>query len=232
MINVFLLTQDEPFFVPKVIRHILSAQGKEFNVIGATCLKPHRKNKSMKDWFDERVQIYRPYELLLVGAIYVYCKFFYPIFSLFSGKHFYSVKDSLKEFEVKTIDTNDVNDTEYIKNLQKLDIDVVLSVSPPQLFKEGLVGVPKKCSLNAHGTLLPRHRGVFGSWWTLYSGDNEGGATIHTMELKLDAGENVYQESFPLESGDTQYSIAFKTKGLLAKGSVAVLKKLVFSCIN
>ena len=89
-----------------------------------------------------------------------------------------------------------------------------------------MLGVHKKCSLNAHGTLLPRHRGVFGSWWTLYSRDNEGGATIHTMELKLDAGENVHQESFPVQLGDTQYSIAFMTKGLLAKGSVAVLKKL------
>ena len=66
MLNVFLLTQDEPFFIPKIIRHILSTQGKEFNVIGATCLKPHRKNKTMKEWFDERAQIYRVHELLLV----------------------------------------------------------------------------------------------------------------------------------------------------------------------
>ena len=27
-----------------------------------------------------------------------------------------------------------------------------------------LLKLPKKACLNAHGTLLPRHRGVFGSW--------------------------------------------------------------------
>ena len=65
---------------------------------------------------------------------------------------------------------------------------------------------------------MPRHRGVFGSWWTLFENDDCAGGTIHTMELKLDAGIILWQESFFVNERETQYSIAYKTKMMMAKG--------------
>lgn len=215
-VRVFIISQEEPFYLPKVIRHILENQG-QYEIVGGTVLKPHRKNKSMKDWFLERTKIYTYWELGLVFLAMLNIKL------LKRGQPWYSVKRLYEKFNVQRVETADINAANYIDDLKQLNIDIILSISPPQLFKKELLDVPAIASLNAHGTLLPRHRGVFGSWWTIFLEDKEAGSTIHTMEERLDAGEIVYQEEFPVSDTDTQYSIASQTKWLLAKGSVEVL---------
>ncbi len=219
-LRVFIISQEEPFYLPKVIRHVLEQQGNQYEVIGATRLKPHRKNKTMKDWLQERTKIYTWWELFIAFKLFAWCKFLTIL-----GASTYSVKKTYAKYSIQEIATNDINSSEYLEQLQAQKIDVILSVSPPQLFETGLLQMPKYC-LNAHGTLLPRHRGVFGSWWTLFENDKEAGTTIHTMEEKLDAGEVVWQQSFPVVANDTQYSIAYKTKRIMAFGLVETLRNI------
>ena len=47
-IKTFIITQDEPFYIPKVINFIIENE-KNYEIIGATVLKPHRKNKTILD---------------------------------------------------------------------------------------------------------------------------------------------------------------------------------------
>ena len=222
MTRVFIISQEEPFFIPKVVRHVLEKQGIHYTVVGATRLKPHRKNKRMWHWFVERSRVYTTWELILTAWLFVYCKLWRG--ALFKRKLF-DVDEVYREFGINQVNTADVSDPTYVEQIRDLDVDVIVSVSPPQLLEEPLLSVPKHC-INAHGTLLPRHRGVFGSWWTIYLGDKEAGATIHTMVERLDAGDIVWQEAFSVTPSDTQFSIAFKTKRLLALGLVHVIQTI------
>ncbi|MDG1477120.1 MAG: formyltransferase family protein, partial [Vicingaceae bacterium] len=138
----------------------------------------------------------------------------------------FSVKHIYAKHSVNEITTTDINSSAYLSKLKALDIDVVLSISPPQLFGKELLNLPNKVCLNAHGTLLPRHRGVFGSWWMLFEGDKEIGTTIHTMVEKLDAGEIVWQKEIPIPENATQYAIAYHTKKIMSAGLVETLDKL------
>ncbi len=223
-LRAFVFTQEEPFFIPKVIRHLADHQGREYEIVGATVLKPHRKNKTMRHWLRERTRIYTTRELLLAGMAYVLCKGWETAAP--EGKGRYSVRHLLEQRKIERYETEDVNDPAFVARLKALEVDVILSVSPPQIFKAELIGAASAYAFNAHGTLLPRHRGVFGSWWTLYCGGDEAGATVHTMEVRLDAGENVWQQAVPLGPDDTQYSVAYKTKRLLAQGLVDVLRQV------
>lgn len=219
--RIFIVSQEEPFYIPKVIRHIIEKNTGDYEIVGATCLKPHRKNKTMKDWFMERVKVYSYFELFITFCFISYIK----IFS-FLNKNYYSVKALYNEYGIQQINTDDINSTEFLNKIKSLDIDVIISISPPQIFKSELLKTPNKFCLNAHGTLLPRHRGVFGSWWMLFNEDKEIGATIHTMEERLDAGKIIWQQSIKTSDNSTQYSIAFHTKKLIAKGLVEVLKDI------
>lgn len=230
MIKAFIITQEEPFYIPKVIRHLLESQGSEFQIIGCTILKPHRKNKTMNDWFMERFRIYTWWELLLTALLLIRCKILQQLFS--SKNTPYSVNKLFKKFNITEIKTNDINSIEYLNSIKSLQLDTIISISPPQIFGKELLKIPGKYCINAHGTLLPRHRGVFGSWWTLYCNDQEAGTTIHTMVEKLDAGEIIWQQSFPVMNNDTQYSIAYKTKEIMAFGLVETLKKMATGNIN
>lgn len=222
-LNVFIISQEEPFYIPKVIRYLVEHQNDNFKIVGATRLQPHRKNKTMKDWLLERTQIYTYWELFITTCFFVYCKVWYKLLSKVGVSNPFSVKEVYKENSINELTTEDINSAEYLEQLKKLEIDVILSISPPQLFGKELLNLPKKACLNAHGTLLPRHRGVFGSWWMLYDGDKEIGTTIHTMVDKLDAGEVIWQKEIPMPKNATQYAIAYHTKKIMAEGLVETL---------
>ena len=54
----------------------------------------------------------------------------------------------------------------------------MVSISCPEIFGNKIISIPKLVCINAHGTLLPKHR-VHGSWWTLFNKDKWAGSTIH-----------------------------------------------------
>ncbi len=223
MVRVHIITQNEPFFIPKMIEHILLNQKKEFNIVSYTVLKPHRKNKSLFDWFKERAKVYSYFELLIASFAFVYVKI---VSKLPSIGTFYSIRKIFDGQDIREIKSSDINSNEYIHKLKTVSPDVIISISCPQIFKKDILEVPTEVCINAHGTLLPRHRGVFGTWWTLFCNDKEAGGTIHTMELKLDAGHILWQESFDVAKSDTQFSLAYKTKKIMAEGIVEVLIKI------
>ncbi len=225
-IRVFIISQEEPFYIPKVIGYLAQHQNQNFEIVGTTRLLPHRKNKTMKDWLLERTQIYSYWELFITTFFFMYCKVWHKLLSKFGVFNPFSVKSVYQKYNINEIDTDDINSSSYLHQLRNLDIDVILSISPPQLFGKELLNLPKMACLNAHGTLLPRHRGVFGSWWMLYNGDKEIGTTIHTMVEKLDAGEIVWQKEIPMPTNATQYSIAYHTKKIMAVGLVETLNFL------
>lgn len=222
MIKVHIITQNEPFFIPKMIKYVLENQG-DYKVISYTLLSPKRKNKSITHWFKERARIYTSFELFLVGLLFTYTK----LINSLSTNSPYSTKKQFNKWKIAHIPSYDINSLDYIKELNKNKPDIILSISCPQLFKEELLSTPERYSINAHGSLLPRHRGVFATFWTLYHNDEVAGSTLHTMELKLDAGVNLWQEEFEVKSNDTQFSLAYKTKKQMAKGIVKL-----FSTIN
>jgi methionyl-tRNA formyltransferase len=223
MLKVHIITQNEPFFIPKMIKHILSNQNANYNVISFTVMKPQRKSKTLMHWFRERVTIYKLREILIASFAFLSVKI---TSGIFSGNINYSARKVFNKYGVLEIPTSNINSTSYIEALKIIEPDVVISISCPQIFGKTLLDIPKMMSLNAHGTLLPRHRGVFGSWWTLFSGNVSGGSTIHKMVTKLDAGDILWQKEFPITKDDTQYSIAYKTKRDMSNGLVYVLNLL------
>lgn len=222
MLTVLIITQEEPFYIPKMIEYLIKHDEEKYKIVGVTILKPHRKDKNYLHWFKERASVYTYSELFLSGIGFISSKFA----SIVNKKSHFQINNIVKEYNIPLIPGEDINSVEYIKQIKLLEVDVIISISCPQLFKEKLLSVPKKYCINAHGTLLPRHRGVFGSWWTLFCGDKFGGSTIHTMELRLDAGKILWQKEFPIEDNDTQYSIAYKTKRDMAEGLVETIKNI------
>lgn len=222
-LNVFIISQEEPFYIPKVIRYLAEHQINDYKLIGATRLQPHRKNKTMKDWFLERSKLYSYSELFITFFMLCYTKMWYKLLSAIGIYSPYSVKAVYQKYQIKEYVTKDINSEDYLKQISGLEIDVIISISPPQLFEKQLLQLPKVACINAHGTLLPRHRGVFGSWWMLFNEDNEIGTTIHIMVEKLDAGEIIWQQAAPMPKKATQYSIAYHTKKIMAEGLVTTL---------
>ena len=128
-IRVFIISQEEPFYIPKVIGYLAQHQNQNFEIVGATRLLPHRKNKTMKDWLLERTQIYSYWELFITTCFFMYCKVWYKLLSKFGVFNPFSVKSVYQKNGINEIETDDINSTVYLQQLKNLDIDVILSRS-------------------------------------------------------------------------------------------------------
>lgn len=224
--NIFLITQDEPFYIPKIILRICEGLNKEDRIVGLTVLRPYHKSKNYLTWIKERILVYSFGEFVLLALLFTYVKM-YELFSrVLPLKKFFSVKRTCRFKKISLFSTDDINSAEYQTKLQSLDVDILISISATQIFKKALIDLPKKECVNVHGTLLPRHRGVMGSWWALASGDKFTGVTVHRIVERLDAGEIILQQKVPITQNDSQFSIATKTKKISADLILIMLDQL------
>ncbi len=226
MIRTVIICQEEPFFIPKQVGTILERSGASYRVVGGSVLSPSRKGRGLQHWLKERSRIYSKQELLAVFFAYAYTKLVNGLKRLFGAASPYSVKSRFEAYQVPLLSTSDIDDPVFLEKLRDLEPDVIVSISCPQQFSKELLQIPTRYCLNLHATLLPRHRGVFGTWWTLFEGDEEAGGSIHTMEERLDAGELLWQEAFKVKASDTQFAIAEKSKRRMAEGLVDLLEKI------
>ncbi|MBQ7606395.1 MAG: hypothetical protein IJU76_00180 [Desulfovibrionaceae bacterium] len=83
---------------------------------------------------------------------------------------------------------------------------LIFSVNNPYLFPARLVESSLVTVINYHNSLLPRHRGVHAEAWTLFENDTETGITWHIVDIGIDTGNILIQQTIPLDC--TMTSIA------------------------
>jgi methionyl-tRNA formyltransferase len=117
----------------------------------------------------------------------------------------------------------DVNAPEFVSRLASGGLDVIISVSCPQIFKKPLLDAAAVGCLNVHGALLPRYRGVMPSFWMLANGEREAGVTVYFMNEEIDAGEVAGQRSFPIVPGESLDAFLRRSKAVAAELLLDVL---------
>lgn len=99
----------------------------------------------------------------------------------------------LLEFE-----SNDANGEEFLRFLQRESVDLVVSVSASQIFKEPVLSTPPLGCINLHNAPLPHYRGMLPNFRQLYHGERESVLTIHQMVEDLDRGDILTQAATPI----------------------------------
>lgn len=120
----------------------------------------------------------------------------------------------------------DVNAPDFIAELRRRAIDLIVSVSCPQIFKKEILEMPALGCLNIHGALLPEYRGVMPSFWMLANGEREAGVTVYFMNEDIDAGEVVGQRSFEITPNETLDEFLRRSKRVSAELLIDVLRDL------
>ena len=125
----------------------------------------------------------------------------------------FSVEGVSKLHGVSVLKTNkDVNNEEIINQIKELNIDLVISIACPHLFKETLISTPPKGCLNLHGSPLPKYRGVLPSFWMLKNEEKKAFNTVFFINKVIDGGDILVQQSFSIEKSDTLHSLISRSK--------------------
>jgi len=109
-----------------------------------------------------------------------------------------------------------LRDPAALAELVALHPEAGIGVAYGQILRQEVLAIPAKGVLNAHPSLLPRHRGASPIPAAILAGDRETGVTIMLMDPGMDSGPILAQRSLPIEDRDTAGTLAEKLAPLAA----------------
>ena len=207
--RLFLITQDDPFFLPDELRLLF----ENFNVVGCVILDQKLHNDSFLKVFLRYKNVFGFFGFIKMGFLGAYNK-------LLLGR---SVHRTLKQCKIPEFKTINVNSPEFIEQLRSLQLDILISVASVQKISNDVLALPKIISLNLHGGYLPDFPGVFTPFWNLLEGASYAGATVHVINSKIDGGDIAGRVQFPIEKDDSIYSLYRK----ISKNGIQLLIKVL-----
>jgi len=98
------------------------------------------------------------------------------------------VKVCAQKYKVPLMQPKDLNDMGLIKKLGQLCADVFIVAAYGVKLKPEVLELPRKASLNIHGSLLPKYRGAAPIQRAIWNGETETGITLIRMNERIDAG--------------------------------------------
>ncbi len=111
------------------------------------------------------------------------------------------------------------NDAEFVTRFAGIKPDLALLVAYGYILKQPLLGVPRHGFINLHPSLLPRYRGAAPIQRALIDGVAETGITVLRMNVKVDAGDILYQEKTDVGPDETAAELSDR---LAEIGAIAV----------
>ena len=212
--NISIFTQDEDFFLKENFENFIKRLPKDIKLkaIFLCSVSPYGK------------------KLSLISKLFKSLSTFGIKFTLrYSFK--FLISKYLKENMKKMFLRNNI-DVFYIKNkigkkdiekIKKLNLDLIISLACPVLFKEEILNIPKKGCINIHCSLLPKYRGLMPSFWTLYNNEDYSGVSIFLINKDIDDGPIIFQKKIKV-SNFTLEELILNTKAISFKALRIVLK--------
>lgn len=137
-----------------------------------------------------------------------------------------SIQNVCQKWEVPYKEVKDVNAPEFLAKVRAEALDVLISVSCPQIFRAELIRACPSGILNIHGALLPRYRGVMPGFWMLANQESKAGVSIYFVNEAIDAGNLCAQRAFGIEPRETLHQFLHRSKAIAAELLQEALLKL------
>lgn len=113
------------------------------------------------------------------------------------------VKQKALNLGVPVLQPESVRSAEALESLQKLEPDIVVVMAYGQILSQEVIDIPRIACINAHASLLPRHRGAACIQAAIEAGDDETGISIIHVVKKLDAGDVICRANIRLRGTET-----------------------------
>ena len=144
------------------------------------------------------------------------------------GRGMKMISSPVKEFAVeKNIPVLQPEKIREIKDtLVQLNPDLFCVVAYGKILPKDILDIPKKGSINVHGSLLPKYRGAAPIQWSVLNGDKKTGITTMYMEEGMDTGDMILQEEVEIGENETTGELWERLSKIGANLLVETLKKI------
>jgi methionyl-tRNA formyltransferase len=207
--RILIITEEDEFYIPLALQHIL--ENCPYHIVEVACAR----NPLLPSKYAAFKKFFAAFGLMpIIKHAMRLAKTRFLSLPLLAGlsKRSYSVRSVCRKFNVPYFWCHNVNAPDFLERCRKNEVDLVMSVSPTQIFKEGLISLPKYGCLNTHSALLPNYRGLYPTYWAMASGEKTMGVTIHCIEKGIDTGKIVLQAEIPIPQRTTMDHMLRVTK--------------------
>jgi len=205
------ITQEDPFYVRLFFEEFLARYPRRDEIAGVV-VAPTMGKKSLARLIRQMYDFYGPRDFFVMGVRYVFYKVAAKFRRLLPLKRFYSIEQVCAHYGVPVLTAPNVNQEEFLHRLRAMNLDLIVSVAAPQVFKPALIDLPRLGCINIHNSPLPKYRGMLPNFWQMYHGEKTVGTTIHRINASLDDGKIIVQSETPIAPGESLDSLIQRTK--------------------
>jgi folate-dependent phosphoribosylglycinamide formyltransferase PurN len=211
-LKVLVITQDDNFAIPKNIDRLVNS--KFIDLVGCFLIETKSTLSKRRTYFAKGFG-YK--QSLKMGFKILKFKFFNAVYKLTRYRRvdsFKTIEDICRVSSVILQKTQDINSHGIVKEIARLDPDIIVSFSAPTVFKSELLNIPKFGCINLHCSKLPSYSGVMPSFWVLLNNERETGCSVHTMDDRIDNGHLLGQSLVSIAEYETMFTLIIKTKDI------------------
>lgn len=137
--------------------------------------------------------------------------------------HFSAVKSKAEELKIDVLQSENVNNEDFIKKLKDIKADFIVVVAFGQKLSPELLDLPKYGCVNLHASLLPEYRGSSPIHRAIIDGKKITGNTTMYMDEGWDDGDIIYQQEVEIKRDETVGQLHDK---LAQQGADLLIKSL------
>ena len=132
--------------------------------------------------------------------------------------------DWARNFNIPIFQT--INQFEEV--ISKNKFDYLFSISNKKIIPISILNRAKRLAINYHNAPLPKYPGVYATTWAILNKEKEHGVSWHVITEKVDEGDILAQENFPIHSNDTMLTLNTRCH----EKALVLFKKLVLDLMN
>ncbi len=146
------------------------------------------------------------------------------------------VKELAIKYSIPVFQPQKMREEETLNLFKSLNPDLVIVVAYGKILPKEILDIPPYGCINVHASLLPKYRGAGPIQWSVINGEKETGVTTMYMDVGLDTGDIIINNSLKIGENETAGELhdrisllgsetLIKTLKLLEKGEIKRTKQ-------
>jgi methionyl-tRNA formyltransferase len=223
--SFIFITQDDPFYVRSFFDEFLKVYPNPKEIEVVVIQKPMGK-KSTWTLVKQMYAFYGLTDFFKMGFRYLKTKSLNKLSHVYPKSEWLDLRQLCRAQNIEVLYQNSLHQPEFLDKLRRQNLDLIVSVAAPTIFKQELIDIPRLGCINIHHAPLPRYRGMMPNFWQLYHGEKTAGITIHKINPKIDEGEIILQRQVLINPSESLDALIKRTKRLGAHYMVEAIKMI------
>tara|TARA_B100000965_G_scaffold138523_1_gene115314 strand:+ start:162 stop:878 length:717 start_codon:yes stop_codon:yes gene_type:complete len=141
------------------------------------------------------------------------------------------VKQYAKKNNIKILQPENLNDKEFINQIEAIQPDLIVVVAFRKLPFE-IFSIPKYGTINLHASLLPNYRGAAPINWCLINNEKKTGVTTFYINERIDQGDILLKEEIIISDEDDFGSLYLKLSSIGSKLLVKTINGVITNTLE